>query len=54
MADTKMIKIYLYTRFERFWHWAQTVMIVMLFITGFVWRQPAGEASSQPPAQEAE
>ncbi len=34
MADTKMIKIYLYTRFERFWHWAQTVMIAMLLITG--------------------
>lgn len=30
-----MTKIYLYTRFERFWHWSQAVMIIILIITGF-------------------
>jgi thiosulfate reductase cytochrome b subunit len=29
-----MTKIYLYTRFERFWHWVQSVLIIMLLITG--------------------
>ncbi|MFP4035879.1 MAG: cytochrome b/b6 domain-containing protein [Desulfovermiculus sp.] len=28
-------KIYLYTRFERFWHWAQALLIIILIITGF-------------------
>lgn len=28
-------KIYIYTRFERFWHWAQTLLILLLLITGF-------------------
>ena len=28
-------RLYLYTRFERFWHWAQTVLILLLLITGF-------------------
>ena len=27
--------IYLYARFERFWHWLQTVLIILLLITGF-------------------
>ncbi len=31
----KMEKIYLYTRFERLWHWLQAIMIFMLIITGF-------------------
>lgn len=30
-----MKKIYLYTRFERFWHWAQGALIVTLALTGF-------------------
>ena len=30
----KMIKIYLYTRFERFWHWLQAFMIICLIVTG--------------------
>jgi len=30
-----MINIYLYTRYERFWHWLQTVLIVLLLVTGF-------------------
>lgn len=28
-------KIYLYTRFERFWHWLQSLLIFALLITGF-------------------
>lgn len=34
MNDKKIIKIYLYTRFERFWHWLQAIMIIILLITG--------------------
>lgn len=30
-----MIKVYFYTRFERFWHWAQALLIILLLITGF-------------------
>jgi len=30
-----MKKIYLYTRFERFWHWAQAALIVFMALTGF-------------------
>ena len=30
-----MDKIYLYTRYERFWHWLQTVLIIVLIVTGF-------------------
>jgi len=30
-----MQKIYLYTRFERFWHWTQAVLILLLLVTGF-------------------
>lgn len=29
-----MINIYLYTRYERFWHWFQMFVIVVLLITG--------------------
>jgi thiosulfate reductase cytochrome b subunit len=29
-----MKKIYLYTRFERFWHWLQALMIIILLGTG--------------------
>ena len=28
-------KLFLYTRFERFWHWAQAVLIIVLLFTGF-------------------
>ncbi|MBT3310563.1 MAG: cytochrome B [Desulfobacterales bacterium] len=31
----KMINTYLYTRYERFWHWMQTMLIIVLLITGF-------------------
>lgn len=32
-AETKMV--YLYSRFERFWHWAQGGLIIALLLTGF-------------------
>lgn len=28
-------KVYLYKRFERFWHWSQTLLIFSLIFTGF-------------------
>jgi thiosulfate reductase cytochrome b subunit len=34
MAVQKMNNIYLYTRYERFWHWLQMVFIFILLITG--------------------
>jgi thiosulfate reductase cytochrome b subunit len=34
MATEKMINVYLYTRYERFWHWLQTALIFVLLITG--------------------
>lgn len=34
MEGVKTTKIYLYTRFERFWHWLQALMIICLLITG--------------------
>lgn len=35
MEDTcRMERIYLYTRFERFWHWTQALLIVFLVVTG--------------------
>lgn len=35
MNTSRMVNIYLYTRYERFWHWLQTVLIVLLLLTGF-------------------
>ena len=34
MAAGKMINVYLYTRYERFWHWLQMVLIFLLLVTG--------------------
>jgi len=34
MAVGKLINIYLYTRYERFWHWLQMVLIFLLLVTG--------------------
>jgi thiosulfate reductase cytochrome b subunit len=31
----KMVNIYLYTRYERFWHWLQMALIFVLLVTGF-------------------
>lgn len=35
MEDKKMVNIYLYTRYERFWHWLQGTIIILLLVTGF-------------------
>lgn len=34
MSSGKMKTIYLYTRYERFWHWLQMVLISLLLVTG--------------------
>ncbi len=34
MENIKTTKIYLYSRYERLWHWIQAVMIITLIITG--------------------
>ena len=34
MAAGKMINVYLYTRYERFWHWLQMGLIFLLLVTG--------------------
>lgn len=31
----KLTNIYLYTRYERFWHWFQSAVILVLLVTGF-------------------
>jgi hypothetical protein len=31
----KKITMYLYTRYERFWHWLQMALIFVLLVTGF-------------------
>ena len=28
-------RIYVFKRFERFWHWAQAALIITLMLTGF-------------------
>jgi thiosulfate reductase cytochrome b subunit len=33
--NEKMNNIYLYSRYERFWHWLQMALIVILLVTGF-------------------
>ena len=35
MSTRKMITMYLYTRYERFWHWLQMALIFVLLVTGF-------------------
>jgi len=35
MSDRNLSLIYLYTRYERFWHWFQAVLIMLLLVTGF-------------------
>ena len=32
--EGKMNNIYLYTRYERFWHWLQMALILILLVTG--------------------
>jgi len=35
MSANNMVNMYLYTRYERLWHWLQTGLIVILMVTGF-------------------
>lgn len=35
MSGKNMNLIYLYTRYERFWHWLQAALIILLLVTGF-------------------
>lgn len=35
MSSRPMKRIYLYTRFERLWHWVQAALIMVLLVTGF-------------------
>ena len=35
MTEIKRKNIYLYTRYERFWHWVQAALIITLLVTGF-------------------
>jgi len=30
-----MSRVYIFKRFERFWHWSQAVLIILMLITGF-------------------
>lgn len=34
MSQLNMTKVYLYSKFERFWHWAQAILITLLLVTG--------------------
>lgn len=34
MMTDKLKKIYLYSKFERFWHWTQAALIALLMVTG--------------------
>ncbi|MFH1913647.1 MAG: cytochrome b/b6 domain-containing protein [Pseudomonadota bacterium] len=35
MSHQPLVKIYLYSKFERFWHWVQSALIMVLLVTGF-------------------
>ncbi|WP_281492083.1 cytochrome b/b6 domain-containing protein [Desulfosarcina cetonica] len=35
MSTRNKVNMYLYTRYERFWHWLQMALIFVLLITGF-------------------
>ena len=35
MDRIKMVNIYLYSRYERLWHWLQSTIIILMLITGF-------------------
>jgi thiosulfate reductase cytochrome b subunit len=34
-SSASLHKIYLFTRFERFWHWGQALLIILMLVTGF-------------------
>jgi thiosulfate reductase cytochrome b subunit len=35
MSATTTHRIYLYKRYERFWHWSQAALVIFMLITGF-------------------
>jgi thiosulfate reductase cytochrome b subunit len=39
-AEAKTQPVYMYDRYERFWHWLQTITIILLFLTGLVIHRP--------------
>ena len=42
-------RIYVFKRFERFWHWTQAALIVFMMFTGFeIHGAYASSASSRP------
>ncbi len=38
--DVTTQPVYMYDRYERFWHWLQTITIILLFLTGLVIHRP--------------
>jgi thiosulfate reductase cytochrome b subunit len=38
--EVKTKPVYMYDRYERFWHWLQTITIILLFLTGLVIHRP--------------
>ena len=38
--EARTEKVYMYHKYERFWHWLQTVLIVLLLLTGLVIHRP--------------
>ncbi|WP_230411864.1 cytochrome b/b6 domain-containing protein [Denitromonas iodatirespirans] len=32
---TPMTRIYVFKRYERFWHWSQAVLVILMLVTGF-------------------
>ena len=34
-ASTKTVRVYLYKRYERFWHWSQALLVLTMLFTGF-------------------
>jgi thiosulfate reductase cytochrome b subunit len=38
--NTRIHEVYMYTVYERFWHWLQTIVIVLLLFTGLIIHRP--------------
>ena len=38
--EIQIEKVYMYHKYERFWHWLQTILIVLLLLTGLVIHRP--------------
>ena len=34
-GEGTMARVILYSRFERFWHWSQSLLIIVMLVTGF-------------------